>query len=89
MFIRKQGPQKPDLTHGYQLIVGSFSTRANANQAIENFSIRGFIPIIIKASEKTYRVSIMSFDNYEEATARKKRLQDETKIASWVLKYRN
>lgn len=82
-------PQQPDLTHGYQLIIGSFSSRANANQEVKNFTIRGFLPIVIKAKEATYRVSIMSFDNYEEATARKKRLLDEAKIASWVLKYRN
>ena len=76
----------PKPSDQFQLIVGSFSQQTNAAQAVEEFGMRGFAPIIISTDQSTYRVSIMSFNDYTEATKEKKRLLNETRINSWVLK---
>lgn len=80
-------PPAPDLRQPYLLIVGSFSRQANARQAVEEFSVRGFSPLVIPVSPKVFRVAIRSFDTHAAATAEKKRLLHEANISTWVLKH--
>lgn len=78
-------PAPPVDRHPYHLIVGSFSIRENAEHARETFSSQGFAPLIIPLDEDLFRLSVASFQRYQEAQTARKRLLTQQKVNSWVL----
>jgi len=70
---------------GFYLIVGSFRSRANADQQVSILNEEGFNPEILPASNGFYRVSAMKCDDLAKALAGKSNIEKKFP-GTWVKK---
>ncbi|PID94522.1 MAG: hypothetical protein CSA89_01495 [Bacteroidales bacterium] len=72
-----------DKINTYNVVIGSFSKRANANN-LKNSQRPAYSPVIVVNENGMYRVILISYSQYEKAKAKIAQIIDEFPDA-WVL----
>ncbi|MBS2213906.1 HU family DNA-binding protein [Carboxylicivirga mesophila] len=76
---------KPEVSKPHQLIVGSFSTEANANKMIEKLKSKGHDQCFWFMHNNRYLVSLESFAKVYEAQARQEEILQSDRMESWII----
>jgi nucleoid DNA-binding protein/cell division septation protein DedD len=76
---------KTDIVKPHQLIVGSFSTEANANKMVEKLKEKGFEHCFWFMHNNRYLVSLESFAKVYEAQARQEEILESDRMESWII----
>ena len=74
-----------DVEKPHQLIVGSFSTEANANKMIEKLKAKGFDQCSWIMHNDRYLVSLQAFAKVYEAQARQEEILESDRMESWII----
>lgn len=75
----------PEVKKPHQLIVGSFSTEANANKMIEKLNAKGYDQCFWFMHNNRYLVSLESFAKVYKAQARQEEILQSDRMESWII----
>ncbi|WP_430811454.1 MULTISPECIES: SPOR domain-containing protein [unclassified Carboxylicivirga] len=81
--------EEPKVNKPHQLIVGSFSSEANAQRMIQNLHKKGYAQAFWFKHNNHYLVSLEPFAHLYEAQARQEEILQGQKMESWIITKRD